>query len=210
MPNKNLAPRDQRIDDALDTAGVRHRATLKQEWPLLLLLVFVWGALWQDFSPGNLIFGAIIALVIVNLFPLPPVVLSGRLNLWYCVKLFVWFLGQVIAASVHVAWLAVVRGKQTRSSVIAVPLRTDSDLIVMTVGHVLTLIPGSFVLDVDRSSSTLYLHYIDVDSAREVEKARENIRDIERRLIMAIGSQNEYEAIKNECSPRVRRKKEQP
>lgn len=210
MPNKNLAPRDQRIDDALDTAGVRHRATLKQEWPLLLLLVFVWGALWQDFSPGNLIFGAIIALVIVNLFPLPPVVLSGRLNLWYCVKLFVWFLGQVIAASVHVAWLAVVRGKQTRSSVIAVPLRTDSDLIVMTVGHVLTLIPGSFVLDVDRSSSTLYLHYIDVDSAREVEKARENIRDIERRLIMAIGSQDEYEAIKNECSPRVRRTKEKP
>ena len=210
MPNKNLAPRDQRIDDALDTSGVRHRATLKQEWPLLLLLVFVWGALWQDFSPGNLIFGAIIALVIVNLFPLPPVVLSGRLNLWYCVKLFGWFLGQVVAASVHVAWLAVVRGKKTRSSVIAVPLRTGSDLIVMTVGHVLTLIPGSFVLDVDRSSSTLYLHYIDVDSAQEVEKARENIRDIERRLIMAIGSQDEYEAIKNECSPRVRRTKEKP
>ena len=210
MPNKNLAPRDQRIDDALDTAGVRHRATLKQEWPLLLLLVFFWGALWQDFSPGNLIFGAIIALVIVNLFPLPPVVLSGRLNLWYCVKLFGWFLGQVVAASVHVAWLAVVRGKKTRSSVIAVPLRTDSDLIVMTVGHVLTLIPGSFVLDVDRSSSTLYLHYIDVDSAQEVAKARENIRDIERRLIMAIGSQDEYEAIKNECSPRVRRTKEKP
>jgi len=210
MPNKNLAPRDQRIDDALDTAGVRHRATLKQEWRLLLLLVFVWGALWQDFSPGNLIFGAVIALVIVNLFPLPPVVLSGRLNLWYCVKLFGWFLGQVVAASVHVAWLAVVRGKKTRSSVIAVPLRTDSDLIVMTVGHVLTLIPGSFVLDVDRSSSTLYLHYIDVDSAQEVAKARENIRDIERRLIMAIGSQDEYEAIKNECSPRVRRTKEKP
>ena len=210
MPTKDLSPRDQRIDDALDTSGVRHRATLKQEWPLLLLLVFVWGALWQDFSPGNLIFGAIIALVIVNLFPLPPVVLSGRLNLWYCVKLFGWFLGQVVAASVHVAWLAVVRGKKTRSSVIAVPLRTDSDLIVMTVGHVLTLIPGSFVLDVDRSSSTLYLHYIDVDSAQEVAKARENIRDIERRLIMAIGSQDEYEAIKNECSPRVRRTKEKP
>lgn len=133
MPNKNFEPRDQRIDDALDTSGVRHRATLKQEWPLLLLLLFVWGALWQDFSLANMIFGAVIALVIVNLFPLPPVVLSGRINLWYCVKLFIWFLGQVVAASVHVAWLAVARGKNTRSAIIAVPLRTGSDLIVMTV-----------------------------------------------------------------------------
>ncbi|MEF9874551.1 MULTISPECIES: Na+/H+ antiporter subunit E [unclassified Glutamicibacter] len=201
MPNKNFEPRDQRIDDALDTSGVRHRATLKQEWPLLLLLLFVWGALWQDFSLGNMVFGVIIALLIVNLFPLPPVVLSGRINAWYCLKLFIWFLGQVFAASVHVAWLALVRGKRTRSAVIAVPLRTDSDLIVMTVGHVLTLIPGSFVIDVDRSSSTLYLHYIDIESPADVEKARSGIRDIERRLIMAIGSRDEYEAIKSECGP---------
>ncbi|GAA1404864.1 putative cation antiporter subunit [Glutamicibacter uratoxydans] len=201
MPTKDLSPRDQRIDDALDTSGVRHRATLKQEWPLLLLLVFVWAAMWQDFSAGNLLFGAIIALFVVTLFPLPPVVLSGRINIWYCIKLFIWFLGQVIAASVHVAWLAIARGKNTHSAVIAVPLRTNSDLIVMTVGHVLTLIPGSFVLDVDRSSSTLYLHYIDIENVQQMEKAREGIRQIERRLIMAIGSHDEYEAIKSECLP---------
>jgi len=208
MPNRNFEPRDQRIDDALDTSGVRHRATLKQEWPLLLLLLFVWGALWQDFSLGNMIFGAVIALVIVNLFPLPPVVLSGRINLWYCLKLFIWFMGQVVVASLHVAKLAIANGKKTHSAIIAVPLRTGSDLIVMTVGHVLTLIPGSFVIDVDRSSSTLYLHYIDIESPADVEKARAAIRDIERRLIMAIGSPDEYEAIKNECGPDFAARKE--
>lgn len=208
MPNRNFEPRDQRIDDALDTSGVRHRATLKQEWPLLLLLLFVWGALWQDFSLGNMIFGAVIALVIVNLFPLPPVVLSGRINLWYCLKLFIWFMGQVVVASFHVAKLAIANGKKTHSAIIAVPLRTGSDLIVMTVGHVLTLIPGSFVIDVDRSSSTLYLHYIDIESPADVEKARAAIRDIERRLIMAIGSPDEYEAIKNECGPDFAARKE--
>ncbi|CBT76764.1 MULTISPECIES: Na+/H+ antiporter subunit E [Glutamicibacter] len=208
MPNRNFEPRDQRIDDALDTSGVRHRATFKQEWPLLLLLLFVWGALWQDFSLGNMIFGAVIALVIVNLFPLPPVVLSGRINLWYCLKLFIWFMGQVVVASFHVAKLAIANGKKTHSAIIAVPLRTGSDLIVMTVGHVLTLIPGSFVIDVDRSSSTLYLHYIDIESPADVEKARAAIRDIERRLIMAIGSPDEYEAIKNECGPDFAARKE--
>ncbi len=47
-------PRDQRIADALDEAsGQRNRATLRQEWPLLLFMTLVWGALWQDFTPGT-------------------------------------------------------------------------------------------------------------------------------------------------------------
>ncbi|WP_335334220.1 Na+/H+ antiporter subunit E [Glutamicibacter halophytocola] len=207
MPTKKLKPGDQRIDDALDTSGVRHRATLKQEWPLLALLIFVWCALWQDFSPANLIFGVIIALVIVTLFPLPPVVLSGRMNVWYCLQLFIWFIGQVFVASFEVARLAIFRGKKTRSGVIAVPLRTDSDLIVTTVGHVLTLIPGSFVIDVDRSSSTLYLHYINIESRQDMDRAREAVRDIERRMIMAIGSRDEFDAIKHECGPNLMRMK---
>ncbi|MDR4532009.1 Na+/H+ antiporter subunit E [Glutamicibacter sp. PS] len=201
--------KDQRIDDALDPVGVRHRATLREEWPLLVLLVLVWGALWRDFSPGNLLFGALIAVLITTLFPLPPVVLPGRLNLWYCFKLFLWFLREVAAASVHVSYLALFKGRATRSSLIAVPLRTESDLIVMTVGHVLTLIPGSFVVDVDRRSSTLYLHYADTEDEQAVERARSQIRDIERRLIMAIGSKNEYEAIKAECGPKFSARKAQ-
>ena len=198
MARKKPVERDQRIDDALDASGVRHRATLKEEWPLLALLVLVWGALWQDFSPGNLLFGALVALLLVVLFPLPPVVLTGRLNLWHSFTLFFWFLGQVAKASVHVAWLALSRGRATRSAVIAVPLRTGSDLIVMAVGHMLTLIPGSYVLDVDRRSSTLYLHYIDINSEADVDKARAAILDIERRLLRAMGSRDEYEAMKNE------------
>ncbi len=201
MSTKNLKHRDQRIHDALDTSGVRHRATLKQEWPLLALLIFVWAALWQDFSPANLIFGVIVALIIVTLFPLPPVVLSGRVNVWYCFELFIWFIGQVFVASFQVARLAIFRGKKTRSGVIAVELRTDSDLIVTAVGHVLTLIPGSFVIDVDRRSSTLYLHYINIESKSDMERAREAVRDIERRVIMAMGSHDEVEAIKHECGP---------
>ena len=42
--------------------------------------MIVWGALWQDFSPGNLLFGALIAVLVARLFYLPPVELSGRFN----------------------------------------------------------------------------------------------------------------------------------
>lgn len=197
MSKRTKQPRDQRIDDALDEAsGKRTRPTLKDEWPLLIFLVLMWGALWQDFSAGNLIFGALLALIVVALFPLPPVVLSGRINLWYCFLLLGWFIMQVVAASVEVSYLALFRRKKTRSSIIAVHLHTDSDLIVTTVGHVLTLIPGSFVVEVDRRSSTLYLHYLNASDAIRVARSRAKIHEIERRVIMAIGSKDEYEAVK--------------
>lgn len=197
MSKRTEQPRDQRIDDALDEAsGTRNRPTLKQEWPLLVFLVLMWGALWQDFSAGNLIFGALLSLLVVALFPLPPVRLSGRINVWYCLLLLLWFITQVVAASVQVSYLALFRRKKTRSSIIAVHLHTDSDLVVTTVGHVLTLIPGSFVVEVDRRSSTLYLHYLNASDAIRVAQSRAKIHEIERRVIMAIGSKDEYEEVK--------------
>ena len=197
MPKGIDEPRDQRIADALDEAsGQRNRATLRQEWPLLLFMTLVWGALWQDFTPGTLIVGALLSLLLVALFPLPPVRLSGRINPWYCFLLLGWFIMQVVAASLEVSYLALFRRQKTRSSIIAVRLHTDSDLIVTTVGHVLTLIPGSFVVEVDRRSSTLYLHYLNASNAIKVARSRAKIHEIERRVIMAIGSHDEYEYVK--------------
>ena len=59
----------------------RKRISLRQELPLLVWLVIVWAALWQNFSPGNLLFGALIAVLVARLFYLPPVELGGRFNL---------------------------------------------------------------------------------------------------------------------------------
>ena len=46
----------------------RRRVSLRQELPLLVWLVIVWGALWQDFSPGNLLFGTLLAVVVARMF----------------------------------------------------------------------------------------------------------------------------------------------
>ena len=59
----------------------RKRISLRQELPLLVWLVIVWAALWQNFSPGNLLFGALIAVLVARMFYLPPVELGGRFNM---------------------------------------------------------------------------------------------------------------------------------
>lgn len=194
----------QRLSDAKNESGQRQRATLRQELPLLVWMVLVWGALWQDFSPGNLVFGLVLSLLVVNLFQLPPVILSGRFNVLLAVLFALRFLWDVVLASFEVMYLAVVRGPKTKSAVITVSLRTESDLLVTAVGHVLTLVPGSFVVEVDRRSSTLYLHVLNVNDQAGVDKARADVLDIEARLIRMMGSKEELAALNAETKTAAR------
>lgn len=178
----------------------RRRISLRQELPLLVWLVIVWGALWQDFSPGNLLFGALLAVLVARMFYLPPVEVSGRFNILHAVPFALRFLGRVAAASVQVMYLAAVRGPRVISSVVAVPLRSHQDLMVTATGHVISLIPGSLVVEVDRSTSTLYLHGLNVSSPEEVENLRREVRSIEAGLIRIMGSREELEAIRQEAA----------
>ncbi|MCU1632314.1 MAG: phaE, partial [Micrococcaceae bacterium] len=145
----------------------------------MIWLVIVWGALWQDFGPGNLVFGAVIAYAVVNFFYLPPVELTGRFNVLWVVPFLGRFLLQLVTASVEVFWLAVSKGPELRNAVVAVELRSHSDFLVTATGHALSLIPGSLVLEVDRSTSTLYLHCLNVESEEDAEAIRRDVRATE-------------------------------
>ena len=176
----------------------RKRISLRQELPLLVWLVVVWGALWQNFSPGNLLFGALIAVVVARLFYLPPVELGGRFNVLRAAAFALGFLARVAAASFQVLYLAVVQGRNVISAVVAVPLRSHSDLLVTATGHVTALIPGSLVVEVDRSTSTLYIHGINVRTAEDAAQLRRNVRATEAGLIRIMGSPAELSALNQE------------
>jgi multicomponent Na+:H+ antiporter subunit E len=176
----------------------RKKVSLRQELPLLVWLVIVWGALWQDFSPGNLLFGALLAIAVARLFYLPPVELSGRFNVLRAVPFAVVFLGKVVAASCQVFYLAVTQGHKVTNAVVAVPLRSHSDLMVTATGHVISLIPGSLVVEVDRSTSTLYIHGLNVRNGEDVLKLRKEVRDTEAGLIRIMGTKEELAALNQE------------
>lgn len=178
----------------------RQRISLRQELPLLVWLVLVWGALWRDFSPGNLLFGALIAVLVARLFYLPPVELGGRFNVPRAVLFAVMFLAKVVAASFQVLYLAVAKGPKVISAVVAVPLRSHSDLLVTATGHVTALIPGSLVVEVDRSTSTLYIHGINVRNAGDAAQLRRDVRDTEAGLIRIMGTKAELSALNQEVA----------
>lgn len=176
----------------------RSRNSLFVEVPLLVWLVFVWGALWGDFGVGNLLVGLVLALLVTWVLHLPPVQLSGRFDPLQFLVFVVTFVWQVAKASVEVMLIAILVGPRARNAVVGVGLRTRSDLLITATGHTMTLIPGSLVVDVDRSTATLYFHALNVRSPEEAESFRRSVRQVEAAWIRIMGTREELAALRAE------------
>lgn len=176
----------------------RPKTPLKLELPLIAFLGFFWMAIWQDFTLGTFLIGAIYATIIVRVFYLPPLRGSGRLNPWWGLVFTVRFLVKMVAASFQVSWISIVVGPKVKNSIISVQLRSHDDLIVTLTGHALALVPGSLVLDVDRTTATLYLHALDVKSDEDAEKIRQDALRTEALIIMTCGNRSDVAVVKAE------------
>ncbi|MCH8560093.1 Na+/H+ antiporter subunit E [Nesterenkonia sp. DZ6] len=176
----------------------RPKTPLKLELPLIAFLGFFWMAIWQDFTIGTFIIGAVYATIIVRVFYLPPLRGSGRLNPWWGLVFTGRFLVKMVAASFQVSWIAVVVGPRVKNSIISIQLRSHDDLIVTLTGHALALVPGSLVLDVDRTTATLYLHTLDINSDEDAEKIRQDALKTEALLILTCGNRSDVAVVKAE------------
>lgn len=166
------------------------------ELPLLIGLIITWMLLWREISLLSLLSGAVVALLAMRLFYLPPVELAGRFNVWWATRFVGYFFWHVAVASFQVAKLAIRPGPPPKTAIIAVRLRTSSDFILTLVALTVSLIPGSLVVEVDRFASTLYLHVLNTPTQREIREMRKQTRHIEKLLIRAAGPKAEMEALR--------------
>jgi multicomponent Na+:H+ antiporter subunit E len=164
--------------------------------PLFFGLVLLWSLLWGRFSWLNLLTGAVFAAVVSLVFYLPAVQLSGRINLLRCAWLFGKLVFDIVRASVDVSRLALGPGYAPSNAIIAVHLRTRSDLILTWTAVATSIVPGSIVVDIERVDSTLYLHVINVHETEEYEKFRARVLATERRIVMAFGSVEDVERVR--------------
>lgn len=174
------------------------RESLIHAIPPFLWLVFVWCALWQDFSLRFIAFGAVLAALTMSVFRLPTLYLSNRFNIFYAARFVVEIFWNIAKASIEVMWLAMTFRPPLRNSVVAVQLRTRSDLLLTAVSHTMSLIPGSVVVEVDRSLSVLYFHVLNTSTPEEIERFTRQVAYFEDLIIKAAGSREEYEALKQD------------
>jgi multicomponent Na+:H+ antiporter subunit E len=167
------------------------RPMLEHLWvqlPFFLWLIALWMLMWGQFTVLAFITGLVVAIVVTRVFRLPPVELSGRLNLWFGLVFVVTFLAAVVRGSLLVAWQVLDVRRQPGAAVIAVQLRVDDDLIMTHTGVTASLIPGSLIVEADRDRRMLYLHVIGVRSQDDIEAQRRAVLGWEARIVRAVGS----------------------
>jgi multicomponent Na+:H+ antiporter subunit E len=163
--------------------------------PLLAWLVLVWNLLWGTWSWANLLSGIVLALAVTTLLPLPPVVGGVRLRPLGLLHFLGHFLLDLVRSAAQVAWLTLRPGGISRSAIIRVQLRTDSDLLLTIISESVTLVPGSIVIDLDREERALVLHILHVDDATGVERRRASVLAEEERVVRAFGSDRDIAVL---------------
>jgi multicomponent Na+:H+ antiporter subunit E len=169
--------------------------------PVVVWLTLVWVALWGDLSAANVLGGLAVALVVCLVFPLPPLRMDLRVRPLRLAWLVLHFLGDVVVASAEVTWTTVQFHRQPRNAVIEVDLLTRSDFVLTVVAEMVSLVPGSLVVEARRSTHTLFLHVLDARDMAGVAKMRRQVFALERRVVLALGAETGHLAQPEEGSP---------
>jgi multicomponent Na+:H+ antiporter subunit E len=158
------------------------RAAALRAW-VLCWLMMVWMLLWGTTSAANVISGLAIALMITVLLPLPAVPIEGRLHPVSLLVLIVVVAYELVKSSLHVVWLAIRPGPPPHSAVLRAHLDIKSDLVLALAVNILTLTPGSIVLEIDQVRRMIYVHVIDVGAQSGVDRFYRQVARIERLLV---------------------------
>ncbi len=165
-------------------------------WPTVVWISLVWVLLWGDLSPGNILAGAVIGVLVPSLLPLPRIPWYGTIRPRYALRLLFRFLIDLFIASFQVAAFAFNPRHLPHGAVVGVATRSDSDLYLTITAQIVTLVPGSVVVEAIRSNGMLYVHVIDLELSGGVEKVRESVLATEARVMRALASAEELEEAK--------------
>ncbi len=162
--------------------------------PLLIWLTVVWVMLWGTLDAGTVFFGVLVALIVITVFPVPPISTNIVVRPLRVVQLVLYLAWDLLISTVRVAWQAIRYGPRAKAGIVAVRLRTDSDHLTAMVANAVSLAPGKFVMQIDRANRLCYVYVLGI-SAADAESVRQDVLDLEVRVVRAIGSADEVALV---------------
>jgi multicomponent Na+:H+ antiporter subunit E len=150
----------------------------------LALLVILWLLAWDRFSLANVASGLVVAAALLVAFPVRrrP---EGRVRIMPlgAVRLGLYVGEQLIVSNLVMAREILRRRPHGHPAVLAHRLGAPSEEVVTLMTSVIALSPGTMTADVDRDSSTIYVHFF---SVIDREDAHAGLAKLERLAVATI------------------------
>lgn len=147
-------------------------------------LLAVWLALWGNISAANALSGLVVALLVVRFLSPPATARAGRVRPGATLRLLVYFVVKLVEANVIVAWEVLTPRNRIAEGIVAVPLRSDSDVLLTVLADAITLTPGTLTVHVHRNPSVVYVHVLHLEDAAKV---RAEVQHLEQLVLAAFG-----------------------
>jgi multicomponent Na+:H+ antiporter subunit E len=166
-------------------------------------LIVVWTLLWGGPTLANLLSGALLVAVLLIFVPRPDALVAADAPIirpLAAVSFAGWFAWKLIESNLTVA-VEVLRPSgrsRIRTGVVAVALPGCPNGIATAVANVITLTPGTLTLEIGPATPVLYVHVLQLLSE---DKVREDVYEIERRIVAAVGSQAARDAVASRALP---------
>lgn len=160
------------------------------------VLVATWVLAWGDLSVANVLSGAVVAAVLLAVFPVGrlPDRRGHTVRLLPLVPLVATFVLDVVVSHLAMARDVIVGQSRITTGVIACPLRVDSDGLATFLVNLITLTPGIMPIDVTYGPHVIYVHVL---HARDKERILAAVRRYETLAVRAFGSPEEVEACRS-------------
>lgn len=156
-------------------------------------MAVVWVLLWGTFSPMSIVGGLLVGFLIGVVLPMPPIFWKGRVRPWGVVRLIAHLIWDLLISSVRVFLLAFHKEVDLKAGIIRIDLITDNDLYQVQVAEMISLVPGTVVVEVVRHPRRLYLHAIDLHGDDPIGRVQKMAVDVESRVVRAFGSRQEID-----------------
>lgn len=155
---------------------------------LVLWLTAVWVGLWGSVTAANVLGGLAVAVVLVVLLPLAPPTSTGVVRVGALLRFAGAFVVDLLVSTWQVAVLVLRPRLALRQAIVSVQVPGASDALLTVLGNAISLTPGTLTVDVDRDTSTLYVHVLDVGPGEDgVEQARQALREQAAAALRALG-----------------------
>ena len=179
----------------------RRKLRWRLQWRAILALAAIWVILWGNYSLVDIVTGIALGWLVTVTFPLPPIRYHGRPRPLGILRLGLVTLRDLAVASWRLTLAAFVPRIDFHPAVIRVPLRSNQDLYQVETAELISIVPGSIVIDARRSTRMLYLHLVDVSGPDGVEESRQHSLEVERRVMEAVASDAELAALRRKAAP---------
>lgn len=180
----------------------RSRARLRWQPRQVFVLTLVWLVLWGQVNLVTIVGGIAVGTLITVVFPLLPIEWGGRFNPWGTLLLVAHLLKDLAVASFNLALFAFGRDMPS-PGIVRIDLRSHSDLYQVNTAELVSVVPGTIVVDARQRSRTLYLHVFDMRDPCMHDTVVSDTLALERRVVRALGSRAELADLDSHDGPPV-------